>query len=76
MQLFTSHKFEIITIERKPFVYLLFKEVIDHCKRLAGTGGAEHNRRAERIHHIYPAGVPLLFVVESCGDIYGIIAVR
>ena len=67
---------EIIAIDRKSLVNLLFNKVINHSIRLAGTGGAEHNRGTKRIHHIYPSLVPFPFVIKSCGQIYRIFVVN
>ena len=64
--------FEVVAIKREPFLYLLFKEVVHHCERLARTGGAQHYCCAERIYHVYPSLVPLLLVVELSGKIDGI----
>ena len=63
-------EFEVITVQREPFLNLLFEKVVHYCIRLTGTGCAQYDCRPEGVDNIYPSVVPLFLVVESGGEIY------
>ena len=56
----------VVDIHCKTLLNLLFDIVVHDGIRLTRTGSAEHHRCTEGIDHVYPAVVPLLFVVEAC----------
>lgn len=66
-------EFEIITVQSKSFLYLLFKEIVYHCIRFAGAGCTQYNCGAEWVDYVNPPLVPLLLVIKSCGQVDGII---
>lgn len=41
-------EFEIITVQSKSFLYLLFKEIVYHCIRFAGAGCTQYYCGTER----------------------------
>ena len=62
-------KLEVIDIHGVPLLDLLLDEVVYNSIGLTATRCTEDDGCTERIHDIYPAFVPLLFIVEPCGQI-------
>ena len=66
-------KLIIIAVKRKTFLDLLFYVTVYHCIRLTTTRCSQYKAGTERVHDIYPAIIPFLFIVEPCRQIYGIL---
>ena len=56
---------EVVTVDGKSFLDLLFDEIIDDSIRLTATRRSQYGDSSERIDHVYPAPVPFLAVIES-----------
>ena len=66
----------IVTVERISLFYLLLDEVVDDGIRLTATRSTKYNSGTEGIDHVNPALLPLLFVVETGGQIDGILVLH
>ncbi|KXB77272.1 hypothetical protein HMPREF1860_01442 [Prevotella amnii] len=52
----------------------MLDKAVHHCVGFAAARRTQHDGRTEGIHHIDPAVVPTLFVIEACGQIDRILA--
>ena len=65
-------EFVIITIECKTFLDLLFYVIIYHRIRLATARRSQYKTGTERVYNIYPTFIPLLVIIKSSRQIYGV----
>ncbi|KWW26485.1 MAG: Uncharacterized protein F083_3260, partial [bacterium F083] len=65
--------FVIVAIERIALLNLLLDEVVHHGIRLAATRRTEYDGGTEGIDHVNPTLVPFLLVVETGGQVDGIL---
>ena len=59
-------EFEVIHVHREALLNLLLDKIIYNGVGLAAARRTQHDGRTEGIHHIDPAIVPTLFVIEAC----------
>ena len=57
--------FEVVAVDGKSFLDLLFDEIIDDGIGLTATRSPQYGDRTERIDHVYPSFIPLLVVIET-----------
>ena len=63
---------EVVDVHRKAFLNLLLDEAVHHGIGLSAARRTQYDGGTERVYHIDIAIVPLLPVVETCGQIDGI----
>ena len=66
----------VVAVERIAFLNLLLDEVVHHSIRLAATRCTEYNGGTEWVDHIDPTSVPFLLVVETGGQVDGILVLH
>ena len=65
-------EFEIINIHGETFFNLLFDELIDYAIRFSAARAADNGNSPCWIYYIGEPIVPLLFIIKSGWQIYGI----
>ena len=68
--------FKVVNILTESLFYLLLDERINHGVRFSAARRAQYDGSTERIHNVNPAVVPLLPVIETGGQVNGILVFK